>query len=79
MQEQVSVPTVEGLASFPERVFQIAHPNWKKEVRDRFQKYFTYYPAVKDKETEVLTKILWGKEPNFLSPLLDFLDHHGPW
>lgn len=74
-----SVPTGEGLTSFTECVFQITHPNWKEGVRDTFHKYFTYYPLVKDKETKVLTKILQGKEPNFLSPLLDFLDHHGPW
>lgn len=79
MWDQISVLTGERPASFTECVFQITHPNWKEGVRDKFQKYFTYYPPVKDKETKVLTKILQGKEPNFLSPRLDFPDHHGPW
>lgn len=79
MQDEVSVPTGERLALLAECVYQIRHPNWKEEVRDKFQKYFTIYPLVKDKETEVLAKILQGKEPNFLSPLFDFLDHYSPW
>lgn len=78
MWDQISVPAGEELVSFTECVFQITHPNWKEEVRDKFQEYFTYYPPDKDKETKVLTRILREKEPNFLSPLLDFLDHHGP-
>lgn len=78
MWDQISIPSGEGQPHLLD-VFQITHPNWKEGVRDRFQKYFTYYPPVKDKETKVLTKSLQGKEPNILSPVLDFLDHHGPW
>lgn len=72
-------PTGEEVASFSEYAFQTIPSTWNEGVGKKFQKYFAYYPTVKDKETKVLTKILQGKEPNFLSLHLDFLGCHGPW
>lgn len=72
-------PTGEEVASFSEYAFQTILSTWNEGVGKKCQKYFAYYPTVKDKETKVLTKILQGKEPNFLSLHLDFLGHHGPW
>lgn len=74
----VRSPTVEEVTSFTECAFQIMHSTWKEGVGKKFQKYFVYFPTVKDSETKVLTKILQGEKPNFLPLHLDFLGHHGP-
>lgn len=43
-----------------------------------FRNILHIFPQLKRRETKVLTKILQGKEPNFLPLHLDFLGHHGP-